>query len=194
MEQEHFFALLSRMKYISRWGLMRNTRSENISEHSLDVAILAHALAVLRNRRFGGQVSPERAALLGMFHDVTEIYTGDLPTPVKYHSPQMREAYREAEQAARKRLLAQLPEDLRPEYAPLLEEGSGDEQLHSLVKAADKLSALIKCVEERSMGNEEFQQAESTLRRSLEEMHLPEVDCFLQEFLPSYRLTLDEQD
>lgn len=181
------------MKYINRWGLMRNTRNENISEHSLDVAILAHALAVLRNRRFGGNADPQRAALLGMFHDATEIFTGDLPTPVKYDNPKIREAYREVESVAGEKLLSLLPEDLRLDYAGLLC-GGQEHELHRLVKAADKLSALIKCVEERRMGNEEFVRAEASIRSSLAEMELAEVDCFLEEFLPSYSLTLDEQE
>lgn len=194
MPNDHFYAMLSRMKYINRWGLMRNTREENISEHSLDVAILAHALAVLRNRRFGGNVNAERAALLGLFHDTTEILTGDLPTPVKYYNPQIREAYREVERVAQARLLSLLPEDLRPDYQSLLGPTQQEQELWGLVKAADKLSAVIKCVEERRMGNAEFEQAEAALRKSLREMELPEADCFMEEFLPSYSLTLDEQE
>lgn len=190
----HFFAMLSRMKYINRWGLMRNTRSENICEHSLDVAIIAHALAVLRNKRFGGSVNPDRAAVLAMFHDTTEIITGDLPTPVKYHSPTIRAAYQDVEVMAQDRLLSFLPEDLQEEYAPLIRQEGEDDELLLLVKAADKLSALIKCVEERAMGNAEFRKAEQTIRASIEEMDLPEANVFLQEFLPSYSLTLDEQD
>ncbi len=191
----HFFAVLSRMKHIRRWGLMRCTREENLYEHSYETAVLAHALALLRNQRFGGCVSPERAAALALFHDASEIFTGDLPTPVKYDNPALRGAYGQAEQAARERLLRLLPPGLRPAYRPLLEEGGpGEEELRRLVKAADKLSALIKCVEERRAGNLEFSQAEKTLRRAVEEMHLPEADCFLQEFLPSYSLTLDEQE
>lgn len=190
----HFFAMLSRMKYINRWGLMRNTRNENICEHSLDVAILAHALAVLRNKRFGGNVNPEKAAVLAMFHDTTEIITGDLPTPVKYHSAIIRTAYQDVEVMAQNRLLSLLPEDLREEYEPLIRQEEEDVSLLVLVKAADKLSALIKCVEERAMGNEEFRRAEQTIRTAIEEMHLPEADVFLEEFLPSYSLTLDEQE
>lgn len=189
----HFFAFLSRMKYIDRWGLMNNTRKENISEHSLEVAVIAHALAVLRNTRFGGHVNAERAALLAVFHDVSEILTGDLPTPVKYYNPEIRTAYQTVETAAGKKLLSMLPEDMVPYYKTLLTEDSSQEQeLKELVKAADKISALIKCVEELRMGNREFVQAEKTVRKSVEEMHLPEADCFLQEFLPSYSLTLDE--
>lgn len=191
----HFFAMLSRMKYINRWGLMRNTRNETICEHSLDTAILAHALAVLRNRRFGGNVNPEKAALLAIFHDAPEILTGDLPTPIKYYNPTIRTAYQEVERMAEDRLLAYLPDDLRPDYKALLhQETAENEELLPLVKAADKLSALIKCVEERAMGNAEFLRAEQTIRTAIAELHLPEADCFVKEFLPSYSLTLDEQE
>lgn len=191
----HFYAMLSRMKFISRWGLMRNTRSETLSEHSFETAVIAHALAVLRNTRFGGNVSPERAALLALYHDAAEIITGDLPTPVKYYNPKIRSAYREVEAVAQNRLLALLPDDLRPVYAPVLSaSGEGDAGLLPLVKAADKLSAIVKCVEEKGMGNSEFSKAEAALRKTVAEMHLPEADCFVEEFLPSYSLTLDEQD
>jgi len=191
----HFYAMLSRMKYINRWGLMRNTRSENLCEHSFEVAVIAHALAVLRNTRFGGQVNPERAALLALFHDATEILTGDLPTPVKYYNPQIRTAYREVETVAQNKLLSLLPGDLKPSYQAILSaDADGDQALLPLVKAADKLSAIIKCMEEKGMGNGEFSKAEDTLLQALRDMHLPEADCFMEEFLPSYRLTLDEQD
>lgn len=191
----HFYAMLSRMKFINRWGLMRNTRSENLSEHSFETAVIAHALAVLRNRRFGGHVSPERAAVLALYHDATEIITGDLPTPVKYYSPKIRSAYREVEHVAQDRLLAMLPTDLQPDYESVFTAAEdGDAELLVLVKAADKLSAVIKCVEEKRAGNLEFTSAEATLRKSVAEMKLPEADCFMKEFLPSYSLTLDEQD
>ncbi len=190
-----FYAMLSRMKYINRWGLMRNTRPEPLSEHSFETAILAHALALLRCRRFGGDVSPERAASLALFHDAPEIITGDLPTPVKYFSPSIRGEYARVEEAAREKLLSMLPEDLRGDYVPLLSEGGEEEkELWSLVKAADKLSALIKCLQERRAGNMEFLQAEKTLRRSIEEMEIPEAQVFLKEFLPAFCLTLDELD
>ena len=191
----HFYAMLSRMKYINRWGLMRNTRHENICEHSLDTAVIAHALAVLRNTRFGGSVNPERAAVLAMFHDATEILTGDLPTPVKYDNPDIRQAYRRVEEVAQQKLLALLPQDLQGAYRPLIcGNQPQDKELVPLVKAADKISALIKCVEERGMGNAEFRQAEQAQRKAISSMGLPEADCFLAEFLPSYELTLDEQD
>lgn len=189
-----FFALLSRMKYIARWGLMRNTWPENVGEHSMDVAVLAHALAVLRNARFGGHMDEKRVMELAAFHDVGEILTGDLPTPIKYYSPALRGAYRDAEQAAAEKLLLSLPEDLRPAYWDLLLPRAEEKELWRVVKAADKLSALIKCIEEEKAGNAEFHRAASAQRQSLEQMHLPEVDCFLAEFLPAYRLTLDEQE
>lgn len=193
MEGNNFFAMLSRMRYINRWGLMRNTLTENISEHSLDVAILAHALAVLRNTRFGGRVNAERAALLGLFHDCTEIITGDMPTPVKYYAPELRRAYKEVESAAKENLLSGLPAELKDIYAPLLMETEEEAELWRLVKAADKLSALIKCMEERKMGNDDFLQAEKATIEAVKGMELAEADCFLEEFLPSYSLTLDEQ-
>lgn len=183
------------MKYINRWGLMRNTRSENLCEHSFEAAVIAHALAVLRNRRFGGHADEQRAAVLALFHDSTEIVTGDMPTPVKYYSPRIRSAYGEVEKVAREKLLGFLPEDLRQDYRPLLGEPlESDRELMPLVKAADKLSAIIKCVEEQRMGNREFASAEAALRKAVEDMHLPEADCFVEEFLPSYSLTLDEQE
>lgn len=191
----HFFAMLSRMKYINRWGLMRNTRSENICEHSLDVAVIAHALAVLRNKRFGGSVNPERAATLAIFHDATEIITGDMPTPVKYYNSEIRSAYGQVEKVAQVRLLNMLPRDLQPDYESLIAQNNPeDKELLKLVKAADKISALIKCVEERAMGNAEFGKAEEAQRQSILAMGLPEANCFLEEFLPSYSLTLDEQE
>ncbi|MBE6760468.1 MAG: 5'-deoxynucleotidase [Ruminococcaceae bacterium] len=190
--QSGFFAMLSRMKYISRWALMRNTERENLSEHSLETAVIAHALAVLGNARFGRQVNPERVALLAVYHDVPEILTGDMPTPVKYYNPQIREAYGEVERTAGERMLSMLPEDIRESYRSLLiqEEGSLEARL---VKAADKLSALIKCIEERKAGNMEFVCAQRATEQSLRAMELPEADAFLEEFIPAYSLTLDEQ-
>ena len=191
----HFFAMLSRMKYINRWGLMRNTRSENICEHSLETALLAHALATLGNEKFGKQYNADRAAMLAVLHDASEIITGDLPTPVKYHSEEIRKAYGEVEQLAVEHLVTMLPEELRPPYRELMMmSGEQDQDLLPLVKAADKLSALIKCVEERRSGNHDFHKAEQTIQKSIEDMKLPEADYFLKEFLPSYGLTIEEQD
>lgn len=182
------------MKYITRWGLMRNTRPENLMEHSFETAVLAHALVVLGNTRFGKQYDPGRTVLLALYHDASEIFTGDMPTPVKYFNHTLRASYREVEQEALRRLLACLPEDLRPAYTAVTATESEDADLHVLVKAADKLSALIKCMEEEKAGNTEFKKAADTQLAFLRDMHLPEVDCFLEEFLPSYRLTLDEQE
>ncbi len=193
MKDKNFFAMLSRMRYINRWGLMRNTLPENISEHSLDVAVIAHALAVIRNICYQGNVNAERVALLALFHDCTEIITGDMPTPVKYYAPEIRAAYREVEAAARNSLLEGLPEQFQHTYAPLLAETEEEKELWTLVKAADKLSALIKCIEERRMGNDDFKRAEETTITAIKEMKLQEAEYFMNEFLPAYCLTLDEQ-
>lgn len=194
MGRSSFFAILSRMKYINRWGLMRNTTPESLSVHSYDTAVLAHGLCELANARFGAHLDPARAALLGLFHDTSEIFTGDLPTPVKYFSSDIRGAYRQVEDEARHRLIGLLPADLRPRYAELLDpHPAGDAHLFRVVKAADKLSALIKCIEEEKAGNLEFQSAAAAQEKYLRGMGLPEVDCFLDEFLPAYRLPLDEQ-
>ncbi len=187
-----FYAMLSRMKYIERWSLMRNTREENICEHSHEVAVLAHSLALLHNRRYGGHADPGRCALLALYHDAPEILTGDLPTPVKYDNPAIRDAYRQVESVATDRLLSMLPADLREDYAPLLRESEGTEEERRLVKAADKLSALIKCVEELKQGNREFARARAATEQAVRAMKLPAADCFLDEFLPAYELTLDE--
>ena len=189
----NFFAMLSRMKYINRWGLKRNTLNENIAEHSLEVAYIAHALALIRERRLGIPCDAERAAVLAMFHDCTEIITGDMPTPIKYHSPEIRQAYREVEDLAAGNLLALLPEDLRPDYAAVFdEENEADAALRPLVKAADKISAIIKCIEERKTGNREFIVAEEGQRRAVEAMDLPEAKIFMTEFLPAYEQSVDE--
>lgn len=186
-----FFALTSRMKYINRWGLMRNSREENIAEHSLDVAIIAHLLCELRNSRFGGKVNPERAAVLAIFHDVPEIITGDLPTPVKYFSSDISKAYKKVEAAAVDELVSQIPDDIAEDYRKIL--APDDAELASLVKAADKISALIKCIEERKSGNNDFAQAEKQTLEAIKRMNLPEADLFISDFLPAYELTLDEQ-
>ena len=190
----HFFAMHSRMKYINRWALMRNTVSENISEHSNDVAVIAHALAVIRNVRFGGNLNAERAAFLGLYHDMTEIITGDMPTPVKYHSEDMREAFKEVEDKAGRKLISMLPEDMARYYESAFFPQEEDEYLWQIVKAADKISALIKCIEEKNAGNNEFGKALESTRASVERMAMPEADVFLKEFLPSFYLSLDEQN
>ena len=192
--KNHFFAMHSRMKYINRWALMRNTVSENISEHSNDVAVIAHALAVINNVRFGGNINAERAAFLGLYHDMTEIITGDMPTPVKYHSEDMREAFKEIEDKAGRKLLSMLPEDMVEYYESAFFKTQDDEYLWKIVKAADKISALIKCIEEKNAGNNEFGKALDSTRASIENMAMPEADVFLKEFLPSFYLSLDEQN
>ena len=215
-----FFATISRMKYIERWALMRNSRSENLSEHAAEVAMIAHALCVIGNVRYNRGLNAERAALIGLYHDASEIITGDMPTPVKYYNDDLKKAYKEVENAAEQRLLDKLPDDLRPSYEaifhPLYESEPEDmsdeaaanpmiavamEKLYEqdayarrLVKAADKLSALIKCIEESRAGNTEFRTAEESTRSAIDALseELPEVRDFVREFLPSYGKTLDE--
>ena len=188
----HFFAYLSRMKYIVRWGLMRNTRAENIQEHSLQVAMIAHGLAVLGNVRHGRDVDPERAALLAVFHDAEEVITGDLPTPIKYFTPEVASAVGDIEGVAKDRLLAMLPEDLRDAYRDLLFAEPDDAVARRFVKAADRICAYLKCVEEAKAGNSEFVRAEQAILDDLLGSDLPEVHDFLEIFVPSFRLTLDE--
>ena len=193
MKKSHFYAMLARMKYINRWGLMNNTQYENISEHSQQVAVLAHCLVLIHNKRFGGSLSAERAALLAVFHDATEIITGDMPTPVKYANSSIRETYRQIEDSAADRLLSMLPEDFRAEYSAILKPSSEeDRELETFVKAADRFSALIKCIEEMRMGNDEFRAAAGTIEESIHQMKLPEAEVFFGEFLPSFSLALDE--
>jgi 5'-deoxynucleotidase len=189
-----FFAMLSRMKLISRWGLMRNTRSENLAEHSFDTACIAHILAILRNTRFGGHVDEGRVVMLAMYHDASEIFTGDLPTPVKYFNPGIRGAYKEVEKASLERLLSYLPDDIRGAYENVMVPCDSDKELWSIVKAADKLSALVKCIEEGKAGNIEFARAAASQEEFLKKMNMPEADFFMREFLPAYGLTLDEQE
>ena len=191
--KNNFFAVISRMKYINRWALMRNTIQENLSEHTLETAYIAHVLAVMRNKRHGGNVDPERCALLAMYHDCTEIITGDLPTPIKYYNPEIRDAYGEIEENAKNKLLGYLPDDLKDEYEPLFVPTEKEKELWQLVKAADKISALIKCIDERNMGNNDFKKAESSTLAAIQRLECAEADEFLREFLPAYGLTLDEQ-
>ena len=187
----NFFAYLSRMRYIGRWSLMRNALPENIQEHSHMVAVIAHALAIIRRDVFGVPCVPEEYAAVALYHDCSEILTGDLPTPIKYHSPEIIGAYRQVESLACRKLLDTLPEELRGAFAPMLE-GETQARCHDLVKAADKLSAYIKCIEERRAGNDDFLSAERQTRKILEDCHLPEVDYFLEHFIPAFELTLDE--
>lgn len=185
-----FFAMISRMKYIDRWGLMNNTKTENICEHSLEVAVLAHALVNIANVRLGESLDADRAAVIGMFHDASEIITGDMPTPIKYYNPQIKDAYKAVEKVAENRLISMLPEDLQGIYRPVI--SNDDITLEKYVKAADKLSALIKCIEEVRMGNNEFMKAKESIEHAIAEMNLPALDIFMQECMPAYYLTLDE--
>jgi 5'-deoxynucleotidase len=188
----HLFAYLARMKFIKRWGLMHTTYPESIQEHSHRVAVIAHALATIRNRLYGGRVDPARAAVLALYHDAGEVLTGDMPAPVKYFNPEIRDAYREIEAAANQRLLGMVPAALREEYRSLFVAADGDTDCWDLVKAADKLCAYLKCVEEVAAGNREFSRAEQALRATVEALPQPEVRYFLDTFAPSLKLTLDE--
>ena len=188
---ENFFAYISRMRYIGRWSLMRNALPENIQEHSHMTAVLAHALGVIRRDVFKTDCDPNECAAVALFHDCSEILTGDLPTPIKYHSRSIQQAYREVEKLACEKLMDTLPKELRGAYEPIMT-GETEKRLHDIVKAADKLSAYIKCIEERRAGNDEFISAEKQTRKLLEESPMPEVAYFLEHFIPAFELTLDE--
>ena len=185
----HFFAYVSRLKHIRRWSLMHCAVPENDAEHSLQVAIIAHALAVMARDRYGREVDPEHVMALAVYHDATEVFTGDMPTPVKYSSSELRGAYSSLEALAASKLTAMLPEAMRPVYAPYLTGQDGD---YALVKAADRISAYLKCLEERRAGNPEFTAAEREILRGIEAIDLPEVKDFMTEFVPSFLLTMDE--
>lgn len=192
----NFFALISRMKYIDRWALMRNTRQENLCEHSMEVAMIAHALCVIGNTRYGRHLDANKAALVGLYHDASEIITGDLPTPVKYYNKELKTAYKQVEAIADDKLLEKLPEDLKPAFEQVFKADDNEDEryMRRLVKAADKLSALIKCMAETGAGNNEFRTAKESTEKSVRSlyMELPEVLDFVNEFLSSYGNTLDE--
>lgn len=185
-----FYAMISRMKYIDRWALMRNTESENLCQHSYEVSVLAHALCVLGNTRCGMDLDADKAAVIALFHDSSEILTGDMPTPVKYYSEEIRDAYKHVESIATGKLLDMLPEDLRPSYENVL--APEDESLKKVVKAADKLSALIKCIEEKKAGNREFDKAYESTLQAIHNLEFEPAEIFLSEFIDSYGLTLDQ--
>jgi 5'-deoxynucleotidase len=193
-EVSHFFAYLARMKFINRWGLMRNTHLENIQEHSLQVAMIAHGLAIIKNKFFNGTVNPERAAVIAMFHEVSEIITGDLATPIKYYNPEIKKVYGEIELIARKKIFQMLPIELQPDYERLFTAQQDDSAEHKLVKVADKICAYLKCIEELKVGNQEFSQAEASIKKEIDSFQMPEVDYFMQNFVPSFSLTIDELD
>ena len=185
----HFFAYINRMRFINRWALMRNSYTENIQEHSHQTAVLAHALAVLRNERFGGQVDAGAVAVAALYHDASEILTGDLPTPVKYKNESIKTAYKAVEKEAQTALLSRLPVPMAEEMTPWF---TPTEEYRPYIKAADKLSALIKCTEERRAGNHEFDRAYDTLLQAIHEMELPEAEQFMMQFLPPFGMTLDD--
>ena len=188
----NFFAMVNRMKYIDRWALMPNANKENIAEHSHSVAVIAHALALIGNREFGKNSNPERAALLALYHDTTEVITGDMPTPVKYYNDEIKSVYKDIEKTAGDRLLKMLPDDYKQDYVPLFHKNDEDKQLWKLVKAADKISALVKCIEENRMGNREFDIALKSQEQKIADIDMPEVKFFSEHFLKAYYLTLDE--
>lgn len=192
MNQSHFFAHLSRLKLINRWPLMRNVQTENVSEHTLQVAFVAHALAVIKNRKFNGQVNADRIALLAMYHDVSEVLTGDLPTPIKYYNPQISYEYKKIEKLAQQKLIAMLPEELQADFSIILDDDHYTEAEHLIVKQADAICAYLKTLEELAAGNNEFKLAKKRLEKTLAERNSEEMDYFMAIFVPSFSLSLDE--
>lgn len=186
-----FFAFVNRMKYIGRWSLMRSTSPENIAEHSQMVAVIAHGLAVINNVIFDGNASPDRAAALAVFHEASEVITGDLPTPIKYYNLQLNTAYKDLERVANDKLIGCLPMELRDYYRDVIEPDTESYE-HKLVKAADKISALIKCIDEEKSGNKEFLRAQKSIEREIARFNYPEVRYFLDNFMDAFELTLDE--
>lgn len=192
MQKSNFFALMSRMKFITRWGLMKNTIPENIQEHSLTVAMIAHALAVIGRDLYHKQTDPGLCAAAAIYHDATEILTGDLPTPIKYFSPEICDAYKAVEHSSKNRILLMLPEKLRPSYQSLFDTAVKDSPVHTIIKAADRIAAYIKCLEEIKSGNLEFTRAAEQTREKIEAIDLPEVRYFMETFIDGFKLTLDE--
>ena len=190
--KSNFFAMVFRMRYITRWGLARNIKNESVCEHSLDVAVIAHALALLCNKKLGSKFDPGYVALVGMYHDASEILTGDLPTTIKYKNPEICKEYKKIEKLATEKLINMLPKELQMEYKLILD--PRDEEVLRLVKEADKFAALIKCIEENKSGNAEFVNFEKKLTNELKSLDRPEVDMFLEEFIPAYKLSLDNQE
>ncbi len=193
-DNSNFFAILSRMKYVNRWGLMRNSKKESLSDHTLDVVFIAHALVVIANTYYGAALDEGRVVLLAAFHDTPEIITGDLPTPVKYFDPEIKKAYDKVEESAKKKMIDQLPAEMQKTYEAIMDaENPEDRTLMKYVKAADKLSALIKCIEEEQSGNKDFVKAKESTQKIIDNLEMPEVNFFVNNFLPGYYLTLDEQ-
>ncbi|BCD97843.1 5'-deoxynucleotidase [Marinagarivorans cellulosilyticus] len=190
--QSHFFAYISKIRWVIRWGLKRNAIPENVMEHSWEVATIAHALAVLSNSRFGGQYDANLVATTALYHDVSEVITGDMPTPIKYHSKGMQKAFKEVEIQAERELIALLPEDMKAAFTPLVVSSEVPAEVKRLIKGADTLAAFLKCQEELKAGNSEFSKAAQDIAARLAAFNMPEVDTFLGLFAPSYKLTLDE--
>ncbi len=188
----HFYAMLSRMKNIYRWGLMRNTKQENLSEHSLEVAFVAHALAVINNKKLGGDINPEKTALAAMFHDTSEIITGDMPTPIKYYNPEIKNVYKQIETVAEDKLISLLPDYMKDDISAVYK--NVPSEMQKIIKAADKISAYIKCLEEIKMGNREFEVAAKSTKDAIHKMNCEEAEIFLEDFIPSFNLSLDEQN
>ncbi len=187
----NFFAYMARMKLIKRWSLMKSVSEENIAEHSAQVAEIAHALALIKNRLYGGELNADRVATMALYHETSEVLTGDLPTPIKYYNPEIRQAYKDIESIANEKLLNMIPDELRADYRELIVEDDSYERM--LVKAADKISAYIKCIEEMRSGNKEFAKAEKSLKKAVEKYYCyPEVKYFCDTFIDSFKKTLDE--
>lgn len=189
--EHHFFAYINRMKFIQRWGLMRNTQPENDMEHALQTAMIAHAVAVIGNVRYDRGYNPEYIMALALYHDSSEVITGDLPTPIKHHNPAIKLEYNKLEEMAAQKLLTMLPPDLRAYYTPLIAHDEATPEWR-IVKAADRICAYIKCLEERKAGNLEFEQARKTVKRSIDQIDLNEVQDFMSECIPGFTMTLDE--
>lgn len=188
----HFFSFMAKMKHIKRWGLMRNTREENIQEHSLQTAMIAHALALIKNTYYGGTVDAEHVMVIAVFHEAGEVITGDLATPIKYYNPEIKQAYKQIEQVAEQKLVGMLPSELMEQYSKLILQREDDKEVYKIVKAADKICAYLKCVEEMSAGNKEFEKAKATLKSAIDDIDMEEVKYFMDNFVPSFDLTLDE--
>ena len=193
MKKSNFFAFIFRMKYINRWALMRNTRDENVSEHSLEVSVIAHALALIQKNRLGNQaINPEKVALYALYHDASEILTGDMPTPVKYFNQSINSAYKELEHKASRSILNMLPDYLINDYKDIFAARPEDKEIWDTIKAADKISAYIKCIDEENSGNKEFNNAKNATLKALKVMNRKDVEIFLEEFVDGFSLTLDE--
>ncbi len=192
MEHSHFFANMSRLKLIFRWPLMRTITPENVQEHSHQVATVAHMLAIIKNKKFGGQLNPDHVAVVALYHDASEVLTGDLPSPIKYHNDEIANAYKKIENSAEQQLIQMLPEEFKDEFAELIDHHKIDPEVARVVKAADVICGYIKTLEEISAGNHEFEKAKKNIEKTMEKYRSKELDYFINVFLPSFSLSLDE--